>query len=129
MEFENSMHDIFGKGFKYVDELYYNVNNQIQFGEETELSDVEVLVYLQKLHYMSGILYVITDYCYEMENHGKILGFLMGAALRPYIDRLNEEEQKVFMDEVMKNLEVEYHYQANGKILFPFKRLFLVGQK
>ena len=65
MEFENSMHDIFGKGFKYVDELYYNVNNQIQFGEETELSDVEVLVYLQKLHYMSGILYVITDYCYE----------------------------------------------------------------
>ena len=65
MEFENSMHEIFGKGFKYVDELYYNVNNQIQFGEETELSDVEVLVYLQKLHYMSGILYVITDYCYE----------------------------------------------------------------
>ena len=65
MEFENSMHDIFGKGFKYVDELYYNVNNHIQFGEETELSDVEVLVYLQKLHYMSGILYVITDYCYE----------------------------------------------------------------
>lgn len=65
MEFENSMHDIFGKGFKYVDELYYNVNNQIQFGEESELSDVEVLVYLQKLHYMSGILYVITDYCYE----------------------------------------------------------------
>ena len=65
MEFENSMHDIFGKGFKYVDELYYNVNNQLQFGEETELSDVEVLVYLQKLHYMSGILYVITDYCYE----------------------------------------------------------------
>ena len=65
MEFENSMHDIFGKGFKYVYELYYNVNNQIQFGEESELSDVEVLVYLQKLHYMSGILYVITDYCYE----------------------------------------------------------------
>lgn len=59
------MHDIFGKRFKYVDELYYNVNKQIQFGEETELSDVEALVYLQKLHYMSGILYVITDYCYE----------------------------------------------------------------
>ncbi len=67
----------------------------------------------------------ITDYCHEMDNHGKILKFLRGIALRPYIDRLNEEEQKSFMDEVMSNLEIEYHYQANGKILFPFKRLFL----
>lgn len=71
----------------------------------------------------------ITDYCHEMDNHGKILEFLRGAALCPYINRLNEEEQKLFMDEVLKNLEIEYHYQANGKILFPFKRLFLVGQK
>lgn len=71
----------------------------------------------------------ITDYCHEMDNHRKILEFLWGAALRPYIDRLNEEEQKLFMDEVLKNLEIEYHYQKNGKILFPFKRLFLVGQK
>ncbi len=43
----------------------------------------------------------ITDYCHEMDNHGKILEFLKGVALRPYIDRLNEEEQKVFMDEVI----------------------------
>ncbi len=71
----------------------------------------------------------IPHYCHEMDNHGKILEFLRGAALRPYIDRLNEEEQKSFMDEVMSNLEIEYHYQANGKILFPFKRLFLVGHK
>ncbi len=71
----------------------------------------------------------ITDYCHEMDNHGKILEFLKGAALRPYIERLNGEEQKLFMDGVMKNLEIEYQYQANGKILFPFKRLFLGGQK
>lgn len=71
----------------------------------------------------------ITDYCHEMDNHEKILEFLKGAALRPYIERLNEKEQKLFMNEVMKNLEIEYHYQKNGKILFPFKRLFLLGQK
>lgn len=46
-----------------------------------------------------------------------------------FIDRLNEEEQKLFMDETLKNLEVEYHYRADGKTLFLFKRLFLVGQK
>lgn len=71
----------------------------------------------------------ITDYCHEMDNHEKILEFLKGAALRPYIERLNEKEQILFMNEVMKNLEIEYHYQANGKVLFPFKRLFLLGQK
>ena len=71
----------------------------------------------------------ITDYCHEMDNHEKILEFLKGAALRPFIDRLNEEEQEFFMNVVMKNLEIEYHYQANEKILFPFKRLFLIGQK
>ena len=71
----------------------------------------------------------ITDYCHEMDNHEKILEFLKGAALRPYIERLNEKEQILFMNEVMKNLEIEYHYQENGKILFPFKSLFLLGQK
>ena len=59
------MNETFGKSFKYVDELYYNVDKQIQFGEETELSDIEALEYLQKLHCMRGTLYVITDYCYE----------------------------------------------------------------
>ena len=85
-----------------------------------------VIDYFQK-DYNTSI--VITDYCHEMDNYGKILEFLKGAALRPYLDRLNEEEQKLFMDEVLKNLEIEYYYQANGKILFPIKRLFLVGQK
>jgi len=49
--------------------------------------------------------------------------------LRPYIDRLDEEEQKLFMGKVLKNLEIEYSYQANGKVLFPSRRLFLVGKK
>lgn len=71
----------------------------------------------------------ITDYCHEMNNHGKILEFLKGAALPPHIERINEEEQKLYMDEVTKNLEIEYYYQENGKTSFQFKRFFLVGQK
>ncbi|TCL56905.1 trans-aconitate 2-methyltransferase [Kineothrix alysoides] len=71
----------------------------------------------------------ITDYFHEMDNHQKILDFLKGAALRPYIDRLKEDEQKIFMKEVLKNIEREYTCQKNGKILFPFKRLFMIGEK
>lgn len=71
----------------------------------------------------------VTDYCHEMENHIQVLDFLKGAALRPYLDRLNENEQTIFMKEVLKNIENSYPPQQNGKILFPFKRLFLIGEK
>lgn len=40
----------------------------------------------------------VTEYCHEMENHNKVLGFLKGAALRPHIDRLDQKEQTIFMD-------------------------------
>ena len=71
----------------------------------------------------------ITEYYHEMCNHKKILDFLKGTALRPYIDRLNEEEQNIFMNEVLKNIEKAYPCQKNGKVLFPFRRLFLIGEK
>ena len=59
----------------------------------------------------------------------EILEFLKGVALRPYMDRLNRVEESEFMTEVLKNIKSVYPYQKNGKILFPFKRLFLVGEK
>ncbi|ANU47560.1 hypothetical protein ADH76_19900 [Enterocloster clostridioformis] len=59
------MKQVFGKTFKYVDELYLNVIKEIKFGEGNELNDNEALKYLQELHTMSGKLHVITDICYE----------------------------------------------------------------
>lgn len=64
-EFNNKMNQVFGKSFKNVDELYFNVTREIVFGEETELSDLDALKYLQDLHEMTDMLYVITDVCYE----------------------------------------------------------------
>lgn len=80
-------------------------------------------------NYSKDISMWITDYCHEMESHKKILEFLKGSALRPYIDILNESEENIFMDEVLKNIENSYPYQKNGKVLFQFKRLFLIGEK
>lgn len=67
------MNKIFGKSFKYVDELYVNVTKEINFGEDKELTDSEALKYLQDLHKMSGSLYVITDFCYEKEHEPFLL--------------------------------------------------------
>lgn len=45
--------------------MYYNIDRQIQLGENIELDDVEAL---ECLHIMNGELCVITDYCYEKQS-------------------------------------------------------------
>lgn len=70
-----------------------------------------------------------TDYFHEMDDHNQVLDFLKGAALRPHLGRLNETEQNIFMEELLKNLMKTYPCQNNGKVLFPFKRLFILGEK
>lgn len=71
----------------------------------------------------------VTDYFHEMDNHEAIIQFLSGTALRPYIDGLYGAEQQIFLDEVLYHIEKSYPCQLNGKVLFPFKRLFLIGTK
>ncbi len=71
----------------------------------------------------------ITDYVHEMEDHSKIVDFLSGTALRPHFEILNESERKCFLDELLINIAKTYPIQSNGKVLFPFKRLFLIGEK
>ena len=71
----------------------------------------------------------VTDYCHELPNHEAVLDFLEGAALRAQLDRLNEQDQAVFLQEILKQLPRAYPCQENGQVLFPFRRLFLVGEK
>ena len=39
---------VFGKNFKNVDELYFNVVKQINFEEGMEFEDIEVVILLEK---------------------------------------------------------------------------------
>ena len=71
----------------------------------------------------------VTDYYHEMDCPENILDFLKGTALHSYMDMLDEREQSEFLNVVLNNLKNSYACQKNGKVLFPFKRLFLVGEK
>ena len=71
----------------------------------------------------------VTDYYHEMDSQESILDFLKGTALHPYIDILSDNDLNMFLSEVLNNLKCSYPCQQNGKVLFPFKRLFLVGEK
>ena len=71
-EFNDKMKKVFGKSFRYVDDLYFNVEKEVTFGENAELEDDQALRYLQDLYNMNGELCVITDICYE-KNQGPFI--------------------------------------------------------
>lgn len=71
----------------------------------------------------------VTDYYHVMNSHEDILNFFMGTALNPYTEKLGEKDREVFLNRVLENFKKAYPLQKNGKILFPFKRLFMVAEK
>lgn len=71
----------------------------------------------------------VTDYYHVMDSHSKILEFLAGTALRPYMQKLKENQAADFLKVVQNKLSETYPMQKNGKVLFAFKRLFIMATK
>lgn len=71
-----------------------------------------------------------TSYIHIMPSHQSIVEMLKSTGIRPFLDRLDTEEEKVeFEKDVLKEIIKTYPAQSNGNILFPFKRLFFIGYK
>lgn len=68
-----------------------------------------------------------TEYYHVMDSPAAIVEFFKSTALRPYTDKLPKESLRSFFLKVKDELEKYYPMQKNGKILFPFKRLFILG--
>ena len=71
-----------------------------------------------------------TSYMHIMDSHHSILEMVRSTGLRPYLEKLSgDAERKEFEDRVLRELVRDYGEQENGKILFPFKRLFMVASR
>lgn len=71
-----------------------------------------------------------TDYFHIFKNHLKILNMMKSAGLRPYLNRLESDDEKnIFENEILEKIETKYSKQKNGNIILPFKRLFFIGYK
>jgi len=70
-----------------------------------------------------------TDYIHVLESQPAIIEWISSTGMKPYLDRLNEKEKTQFEDEVLSEVKHYYPVQNNGKVLFPFKRLFMIGYK
>jgi len=71
-----------------------------------------------------------TEYYHIMQDHQAIITWAKGAALRPFLDALGTEEQRErFTRLIAARIERAYRRQGDGKVLFPFRRLFVVAYR
>ena len=71
-----------------------------------------------------------TDYIHIMQSHQSIIDWIKSTGMKPYLDRISDENDKSdFEKEVLYEVERAYQKQKDGKVLFPFKRLFFTGYR
>jgi trans-aconitate 2-methyltransferase len=71
-----------------------------------------------------------TDYIHIMASHASILDWTRSTGLKPYLDRIDSEnDKKDFEHDLLDEIVRCYPAQGSGKVLFPFKRLFFIGYK
>jgi len=68
-----------------------------------------------------------THYFHVMNTHSEILEWYSGSGLRPYLDCLKDDGLRTeFLEEYEDALKSAYPVQADGRILFPFTRIFFL---
>lgn len=71
-----------------------------------------------------------SDYIHILDSQLSILEMIRSTGLKPFLDRLaTEAAKKEFEDRVLEKIIKDYPLQKNGKVLFPFKRLFFIAKK
>lgn len=67
------------------------------------------------------------EYLHVLDGEDAVLNWVRGTALRPLLSALAAEESSAFERAYAEKLRRVYPRRANGKTLFPFRRLFIVA--
>jgi trans-aconitate 2-methyltransferase len=70
-----------------------------------------------------------TSYLHVLDGEDPVFAWTRGAGLRPFLDRLQGERQDSFCDAYRARLREVYPPEPDGRVLFPFERLFVVAAK
>jgi trans-aconitate 2-methyltransferase len=70
-----------------------------------------------------------TDYFHVMDGPEAIVEWYRGTGLRPFLDALPQGDREAFLAEYLTALRPWYPPQADSRVLFPFRRLFVVSYR
>ena len=71
-----------------------------------------------------------THYHHVLASQSAIIDFIKSTGMKPYLESLDSDSERAeFEREVLTEVEKDYPLQEDGKVLFPFKRLFFIGYK
>jgi trans-aconitate 2-methyltransferase len=69
-----------------------------------------------------------TEYLHIMADPGAIVEWYKGTGLRPFLDALADDEQRAdFTAEYLRCIHQAYPVRGGGRVIFPFRRLFLIA--
>jgi trans-aconitate 2-methyltransferase len=68
-----------------------------------------------------------TEYLQILEGDDPVLEWMKGSGLRPVLNGLDDGERAHFLAEFARRLRVAYPARADGRTLYPFRRLFIVA--
>ncbi len=68
-----------------------------------------------------------TDYCQILEGDNPVLDFMKGSQLKRFLDALEEPQRADFEAAYGARVAAAYPKRADGKTLFPFRRLFILA--
>jgi len=71
-----------------------------------------------------------TEYQHVLAGPGAIVDWISGTRLRPYLEALGDEAERAdFLTRLRDGVAELYPPQRDGKVLFPFRRIFLVAYR
>lgn len=68
-----------------------------------------------------------TEYLQILEGNDPVLEWVKGTGLRPILNDLDDHERERFLVEYAHRLRTAYPVRADGRTLYPFRRLFIVA--
>lgn len=71
-----------------------------------------------------------TEYCHVMESAASIVDWISSTGLRPFLAALDtDSERDEFTSDLHQRVRDAYQDRADGKVLFPFRRTFVIAYR
>jgi trans-aconitate 2-methyltransferase len=70
-----------------------------------------------------------TTYHHPLAGAGAIVEWVKGSGLRPFLDPLSPDHRAGFLEAYRQRLEAAYPPMADGAVLLPFPRLFILAER